>query len=146
MSLVTTLQGVPMYSTKREALAWAKANGLVSYHTHHLSNQKVYMGGSSHRIAVASVSSANVRSSSIAPTRQVITTQQRATVQQSRIPIAQSRAMTTQARAMSQSTAYSPPVQQRSTVSTRSSSSSGAISSSRSSSSSRTPSSSMGGY
>ena len=51
MSLITIMNGVPLYTTKKEALAWALANGVTGYHNHTYKNQKGYMGGSTHSIA-----------------------------------------------------------------------------------------------
>ena len=51
MSLITIMNGVPLYTTKKEALAWALANGVTGYHKHTYKNQKGYMGGSTHSVA-----------------------------------------------------------------------------------------------
>ena len=51
MSIITTIAGVPLFSTVQEALAWAKANGLSGYHTHGWQGQTGYMGGASHAAA-----------------------------------------------------------------------------------------------
>ena len=48
MSLIGNIAGVPLFSTLREALAWAAVNGLNGYHTHNFQNQTGYMGGTSH--------------------------------------------------------------------------------------------------
>ena len=34
MSLLTNIDGIPLYSTVKEALDWARANGLRGFHTH----------------------------------------------------------------------------------------------------------------
>ena len=51
MRLITIMNGVPLYTTKKEALAWALANGVTGYHKHTYKNQKGYMGGSTHSVA-----------------------------------------------------------------------------------------------
>tara|TARA_R110002020_G_scaffold264492_3_gene479251 strand:+ start:10 stop:252 length:243 start_codon:yes stop_codon:yes gene_type:complete len=48
MAILTTMAGVPLFSTIQEALAWARANGLTGYHTHRFQNQIGYMGGIDH--------------------------------------------------------------------------------------------------
>ena len=45
MALLTTINGIPLYSTVQEALAYAAANGLTGYHTHTYLGQIGYMGG-----------------------------------------------------------------------------------------------------
>ena len=51
MSVITTITGIPLYTTTQEALAWARARGLSGYHTHGWQGQTGYMGGASHSIA-----------------------------------------------------------------------------------------------
>ena len=48
MPVLTTISGIPLFSTPQEALSWATANGLSGYHTHMFNGQVGYMGGSSH--------------------------------------------------------------------------------------------------
>ena len=55
MALLTTIAGVPLYTTIQEAAAWARANGISGYHTHGWQGQTGYMGGSNHSIAVQSL-------------------------------------------------------------------------------------------
>ena len=38
MSVLTTIAGIPLFTTIQEALAWAAANGLSGYHTHNFQN------------------------------------------------------------------------------------------------------------
>tara|TARA_Y100001938_G_C8002558_1_gene385518 strand:+ start:658 stop:915 length:258 start_codon:yes stop_codon:yes gene_type:complete len=52
MALLTTISGIPLFSTVQEALAWAIANGLSGYHTHFFNGQVGYMGGTNHSTAV----------------------------------------------------------------------------------------------
>ena len=53
MSLINTINGKPLFSTRREALAWAVANGLSGYHTHVYQNKTGYMGGATHSQATS---------------------------------------------------------------------------------------------
>jgi len=46
--ILTTIDGIPLYSTMQEALAWASSRGVLGYHTHVFQGQTGYMGGSSH--------------------------------------------------------------------------------------------------
>ena len=48
MALLTTIDGVPLYTTVQEALDYASDNGLTGYHTHTFGGQIGYMGGQSH--------------------------------------------------------------------------------------------------
>ena len=48
MSVITTISGIPLYSTRKEALAWARANGLTGYHTHVYQGKTGFMGGATH--------------------------------------------------------------------------------------------------
>jgi hypothetical protein len=48
MALLTTINGIPLYSTVNEALAYAEAEGLQGYHTHRYRNIVGYMGGVTH--------------------------------------------------------------------------------------------------
>ena len=52
MSLITTIDGIPLYTTVQEALAWAASNSLSGNHQHVYKEQIGYMGGASHEIAV----------------------------------------------------------------------------------------------
>ena len=46
--ILTTIDGIPLYSTVQEAIQWASSRGLTGYHTHIYQGQTGYMGGSSH--------------------------------------------------------------------------------------------------
>jgi len=50
MARVGVIDGIPVFSTVQEALAWAAQNGLSGYHRHSYG----YMGGTSHSQAVNS--------------------------------------------------------------------------------------------
>ena len=49
MALLTTINGIPLYSTVKEALAYAEAEELQGYHTHRYKNIVGYMGGVTHK-------------------------------------------------------------------------------------------------
>jgi|3_EtaG_2_1085321.scaffolds.fasta_scaffold99200_3 hypothetical protein len=53
MSLLTNINGIPLFSTIQEALSWAQSNGLEGSHTHTFNGQTGYMGGISHNAATA---------------------------------------------------------------------------------------------
>jgi hypothetical protein len=48
MSILTNIDNIPLYSTAKEALDWAKANGLRGFHTHQYNGVTGYMGGFTH--------------------------------------------------------------------------------------------------
>ena len=50
MARVGIIDGIPVFTTIQEALAWAAQNGLSGYHKHSYG----YMGGTSHSKAVNS--------------------------------------------------------------------------------------------
>ncbi len=45
---MTMLNGIPLYTTKREALVWAKSKGIKGYHKHVVKSRVGYMGGYNH--------------------------------------------------------------------------------------------------
>jgi len=51
MPVLTTIDGIPLYSTVNEALDYANENGLSGYHTHTFNGQIGYMGGQTHGAA-----------------------------------------------------------------------------------------------
>ena len=59
MALLTTIDGVPLYSTVQEALNYAAANNLTGYHTHTYLGQVGYMGGATHGSAATPSSGFN---------------------------------------------------------------------------------------
>ena len=59
MPIITTIAGVPLFTTIAEALAWAAANGLSGYHTHNIQGQTGYMGGASHILATGMPANSN---------------------------------------------------------------------------------------
>ena len=60
MSVITSIAGVPLFTTVREALAWAAANRLSGYHTHNFQGQVGYMGGANHLQATGLPANSNV--------------------------------------------------------------------------------------
>ena len=64
--ILTTIDGIPLYSTIEEALQYASNRGLSGYHTHEYQGQIGYMGGFDHSNARAgsrTTSSGSSRSS-----------------------------------------------------------------------------------
>ena len=49
---MTTIDGIPLYTTEQEAVSWALNNGLTGHHQHVYKEQIGYMGGESHEIAM----------------------------------------------------------------------------------------------
>ena len=54
MAILTLIDGIPLYSTVEEALAYAATEGLTGYHTHVHQGQVGYMGGATHGAAATS--------------------------------------------------------------------------------------------
>ena len=52
MAVLTTISGIPLYTTIQEALDWATSVGLTGYHTHQYQGITGYMGGSDHNNAI----------------------------------------------------------------------------------------------
>ena len=48
MSLLTLIDGIPLYSTTQEAIAWGDTFGLSTFHTHVFEGQVGYMSGATH--------------------------------------------------------------------------------------------------
>jgi len=59
MSVITSIAGVPLFTTIGEAVAWAAANGLSGYHTHNFQGQVGYMGGANHLQATGMPANSN---------------------------------------------------------------------------------------
>ena len=57
MSLITHIDGVPLYTSVAEALLWAKQYGLTGYHTHNVLGQVGFMGGTNHAAITAAMRS-----------------------------------------------------------------------------------------
>ena len=55
MSVLTTIGGIPLFSTSAEAESWASARGLQGTHTHVYQGQTGYMGGSTHNQAASTL-------------------------------------------------------------------------------------------
>ena len=78
MALLTRINGIPLYSTVNEALAYAKAEELQGYHTHRYKNIVGYMGGVTHEKSRQSSGSLIA----VQPTQQVQSVQVSQPVQQ----------------------------------------------------------------
>ena len=59
MAILTTLGGVPLFTTLQEALAWARSRGLNGYHIHNWQGQRGYMGGATHLQATGMPANSN---------------------------------------------------------------------------------------
>tara|TARA_R110000744_G_scaffold260519_1_gene375458 strand:+ start:276 stop:590 length:315 start_codon:yes stop_codon:yes gene_type:complete len=49
MSLITYIDGIPVYTTIKESMSWASQYNLPGYHEHIIGGRLGYMGGSSHQ-------------------------------------------------------------------------------------------------
>jgi len=65
--ILTTIDGIPLYSTVEEALQWGGNRGLTGYHTHDYQGQIGYMGGVSHSTARGTSRSSGTSSRSSRP-------------------------------------------------------------------------------
>ena len=48
MAILTTIAGIPLFTTTQEALNWAAGNNCTGYHTHNHQGQTGYMGCTNH--------------------------------------------------------------------------------------------------
>ena len=55
MSVLTTIGGMPLFSTQQEALQWALSKGLNGFHPHVYQGQTGYMGGATHNEAASTL-------------------------------------------------------------------------------------------
>ena len=53
MSIITTIDGIPLFDTALQASKWGNQFGLYHYHTHSYNGQVGYMAGSNHSQAIA---------------------------------------------------------------------------------------------
>ena len=67
MSLLTNIDGIPLYSTVKEALDWARANGLRGFHTHQYNGVTGYMGGFTHSRSTGTSQNNNTQPPSASP-------------------------------------------------------------------------------
>ena len=67
MAVIITIAGIPLFTTVREALAWATSRGLSGYHTHNVQGQTGYMGGASHIQATGLPANSNAPAQSSPP-------------------------------------------------------------------------------
>jgi|TARA_R110001592_G_scaffold323283_3_gene602427 hypothetical protein len=59
MSILTSIDGIPLFSTPQEALDWGSQNNQQGYHTHPHNGVIGYMGGATHAIATGSSNQIN---------------------------------------------------------------------------------------
>ena len=52
MSLITHIDGVPLFTTIAEAVLWGSQYGLTGHHTHTVLGQTGYMGGTDHALSL----------------------------------------------------------------------------------------------
>ncbi len=83
MAILTKMSGIPLFSTAKEAVKWAKARRLNGYHVHYWEGQKGYMGGANHAQAAKRPVSTTRRATTprATPIRQTTTTRQTTTPQ-----------------------------------------------------------------
>ena len=60
MSLMTYINGVPLFSTLQEALQWGSNRNLTGHHNHSYQGQTGYMGGSNHASIVQAMSGGGI--------------------------------------------------------------------------------------
>ena len=79
MSLITIMNGVPLYTTKQEALRWALCNSVKGYHVHRYKGKTGYMGGITHSTATRSslAKPTTILQQTVMPTLQMNQDQQR---------------------------------------------------------------------
>ena len=87
MAVLTTINGIPLFSTIKEALVWASKNGLSGYHTHKYIVRKSlrlgYMGGTTHARATQQ---SNTASQIVPPQPQTPPVEQRQVTQPTPVP------------------------------------------------------------
>jgi len=55
MAVLTTMAGIPLYSSIQEALTWGATKGLKGYHIHVYKGQNGYMGGVTHYSSINNI-------------------------------------------------------------------------------------------
>tara|TARA_R100001509_G_scaffold1696_2_gene1492 strand:- start:215 stop:487 length:273 start_codon:yes stop_codon:yes gene_type:complete len=76
MAIITTIAGVPLFSTVQEALTWAARNGLRGYHVHRHQGQLGYMGGFNHQQATGMPLNTNAPTQTNVPNQRTTSTRQ----------------------------------------------------------------------
>ena len=74
MSLLKTIDGIPLYSTVQEAITGAERNGLEGAHVHKWDGRFGYMGGASHSTTVQAITPELVQDIVPEPTQAIIPT------------------------------------------------------------------------
>ena len=57
MSVITIIDGIPLFSRIGEAQQWNEEYGLVGHHAHSFQGQIGYMGGTTHNEAIQAIAS-----------------------------------------------------------------------------------------
>jgi len=65
--ILTTIDGIPLFSTIAEAQSWASSYGISGTHTHVYQGQTGYMGGSNHTQIVRAILGRSSNGSSSTP-------------------------------------------------------------------------------
>tara|TARA_R100000306_G_C4247324_1_gene78703 strand:+ start:215 stop:466 length:252 start_codon:yes stop_codon:yes gene_type:complete len=55
MSILTRIDGIPVFTERSRAISWGQQYNLNGVHTHTFQGQTGYMAGASHSVAVAAV-------------------------------------------------------------------------------------------
>ena len=66
--ILTTIDGIPLFSTVAEAQSWASSYGISGTHTHVYQGQTGYMGGSNHTQIVRAILSRSSNNTPSTPT------------------------------------------------------------------------------
>jgi hypothetical protein len=66
--ILTTIDGIPLFSTIAEAQSWASSYGISGTHTHNYQGQIGYMGGINHTQIVRAILSRSSNNTPSTPT------------------------------------------------------------------------------
>ena len=72
MAILTTINGIPLFSSVQEALSYALQNKLKGYHTHVHEGKIGYMGGKNHELATNANQFFAQSNQQATPTRQAV--------------------------------------------------------------------------
>tara|TARA_R100000935_G_scaffold40069_1_gene61604 strand:+ start:459 stop:719 length:261 start_codon:yes stop_codon:yes gene_type:complete len=67
--ILTTIDGIPLFSSLEEALQWGADRGLIGSHTHTFNGEVGYMGGATHNNATTQFSSSVTTSTNTSSSR-----------------------------------------------------------------------------
>ena len=63
MSIIKYINGIPAFSTKKEAITWGKQNLNISgYHIHAYNKNNIYMAGGSHEALIIALNNNHLQS------------------------------------------------------------------------------------